>query len=41
MTREELVEAMARAIFDNGRRERIWLSPECHIAQPDLFGGAA
>ncbi|QLQ16121.1 MAG: DNA adenine methylase [Micropruina sp.] len=23
---------------DNGRRERIWLSPECHIAQPDLFG---
>ena len=26
---------------DNGRRERIWLSPECHIAQPDLFGGAA
>ncbi len=26
---------------DNGRRERIWLSPECHIAQPDLFGGVA
>ena len=26
---------------DNGRRERIWLSPDCRIAQPDLFGGAA
>ena len=24
-----------------GRRERLWLSPECHIAQPDLFGSAS
>lgn len=27
---------------DNGRRERLWLSPECHqMAQPDLFSGGA
>lgn len=23
-----------------GRREQLWLSPNCHIAQPDLFGSA-